>query len=115
MLRPEHYAGGEDDDGANDEDEDDPDDPWIVCGDEYREHPRRHIGEDEAAMLEVWEWSRGGIGGRGYLPEAGGYLDQAARNMDIIAVGNATAAWCDKFISRPKPERAPREPAPRRR
>lgn len=54
------------------------------------------------------------MGGRGYLPEAGGPLDQAARNLDIVAVGNSTAAWCDEFIPRPKPERAERPRRPTR-
>lgn len=43
-------------------------------------------------MLRVWQWSRGGFGGPGHLPESGGVLDQPVLMMDALAVMDAAYA-----------------------
>jgi hypothetical protein len=44
-------------------------------------------------MLDVWSWSRGGgMGGVGYLPEAGGPLENARVNLKALAFMSSVEA-----------------------
>ena len=39
----------------------------------------------------MWSWSRGGMGGVGHLPEAGGTQQQACVNLDALAFCSSVA------------------------
>ena len=58
-------------------------------------------------MWALWCQTRGGMGGVGHLPEAGGILDQHAPTMEGLSVLTECAAWLD--------EAYPRAPAKSRR
>lgn len=44
----------------------------------------------------MWSWSRGGMGGVGHLPEAGGSLAQASVNLAALAYCNQIAAEVER-------------------
>lgn len=41
-------------------------------------HPRHLVDEAAQALVKIWSMTRGGLGGPGPLPAAGGALDQPA-------------------------------------
>lgn len=65
-----------------------------MLGVEYRQNPRRLLGEAEREMVSLWRhWRQQGLGGgHGHLPDAGGVLDQAAVTLDALEIMSAAEA-----------------------
>ena len=74
-------------------------DPWTLPEigiDVLRVNPRYLVEPDALAFLDVWFAYRGGGMGRGPLPDAGGYLDQAAWTMDAFRICFAVASAVER-------------------
>lgn len=77
-LRPQDFA---DDDTAADGS------GWEIAGEVFLTNPKRLVRPEDREAVRWWSTLHsGGMGGLTFLPEAGGLDDQAAVNMDAIAI-----------------------------
>ncbi len=72
------------------------DDAWVhLAGIGIAElvvHPLSVLDGEDLLLIELHRTRQGGMGGEGPLPEAGGYLDQAACTMASLALMGAAQA-----------------------
>lgn len=57
-----------------------------IFGERYSSNPKELLDESDFEMLEIWSQYR-----RGYLPDDGGVMDQAAIMLEALALMESTA------------------------
>ena len=83
-LHPAEFAGGaEPPDGGP---------GWEFGGDLWPRNPRLTVDPGALAFVGLWQWCAGGGMGPTLLPDPGGVLQQAAKNLDGLTECAAQAA-----------------------
>ena len=69
---------------------------WIVGATQRRRNPRLTIPPVYTHVVRLWSQSRGGMGGTGLLPEAGGLNQQPAWLMRAFSLLSSADADLEK-------------------
>ncbi|MBU8543997.1 MULTISPECIES: hypothetical protein [Roseomonadaceae] len=66
-------------------------------------NPRYVLPKPWRRVVDLWRYSQGGMGGAGWLPEAGGVASQAAWLLSAFQVLDAESARLEKLRTQKEP------------